>query len=306
MGTNQEILNCSFNLWYPNFRTSTIPSIVIKVPKVFTDYLLEDGLFLPDNFKENQNVEESWSTTTVDANPNDDGISNEERKSQAMFANKDFIQFRSDVLTAISKLGGKVFPKLNWSSPKDASWIAVNNSLCCETFNDICLLFKSSDFITHDLTEPFISVTDQNLSSIPEVEYVLVLRRWLNISPSGEFRCFVKDKKLIAISQRSQHFHDFIDPSKSTIVQNICHFFENRIVQVFPESSYTFDVSMPRLDKDPTLLDFNPFQRVTDGLLFSWDELNGETEFPERLSEDGSRFNGIVFRSVPKEGMLFQ
>lgn len=37
---------------------------------------------------------------------------------------------------------------------KDANWIALNSSLQCRSLSDIFLLFKSSDFITHDLTQP--------------------------------------------------------------------------------------------------------------------------------------------------------
>lgn len=40
------------------------------------------------------------------------------------------------------------------SSSQDANWIALNSSLQCQSLSDIFLLFKSSDFITHDLTQP--------------------------------------------------------------------------------------------------------------------------------------------------------
>ena len=40
----------------------------------------------------------------------------------------------------IEELGGKVAPKLNWSAPKDATWIAATNSMECRTPNDIYLL----------------------------------------------------------------------------------------------------------------------------------------------------------------------
>lgn len=40
---------------------------------------------------------------------------------------------------------------------QDANWIALNSSLQCESLSDIFLLFKSSDFITHDLTQPWVN-----------------------------------------------------------------------------------------------------------------------------------------------------
>lgn len=86
-----------------------------------------------------------------------------------------FEELDAEVASSIAELGGKIFAKLNWSSPKvvaenfsssysntsfffvlkDASWIALNNSLQCSVPTDIHLLLKSSDFILHDLTQPF-------------------------------------------------------------------------------------------------------------------------------------------------------
>ena len=64
-----------------------------------------------------------------------------------------FPDFDQQIKNAIEDLGGKVFPKLNWSSPRDASWIGLNASLHCFSVQDVYLLLKSSSFISHDLTE---------------------------------------------------------------------------------------------------------------------------------------------------------
>ncbi len=34
-------------------------------------------------------------------------------------------------------------------------------------------------------------------SDVPEIEYSLVLRKWKQLHPGGEFRCFVKNKQLV-------------------------------------------------------------------------------------------------------------
>ena len=57
------------------------------------------------------------------------------------------------ITKAIKQLGGAVFPKLNWSAPRDVSWITNDASLKCTTPGDVYLLLKSSEFVTHDITK---------------------------------------------------------------------------------------------------------------------------------------------------------
>ncbi|VDP87663.1 unnamed protein product [Schistosoma mattheei] len=100
----------------------------------------------------------------------------------------------------IRKLGGVVFPKLNWSAPSDASWMSFDGSLKCKTFSDIYLLLKSSDFAAHDLTAPFALCTDtpaEKNCCLFNSKPILVLRRWYDFRPEEEFRCFIKSKVLI-------------------------------------------------------------------------------------------------------------
>ncbi|KAG8237169.1 hypothetical protein J437_LFUL016653, partial [Ladona fulva] len=65
----------------------------------------------------------------------------------------NFAEFDEKLRRAIDKLGGKVFIKLNWSAPKDASWITSTRSLCCSDKADIYLLLKSSSCISDDLSQ---------------------------------------------------------------------------------------------------------------------------------------------------------
>ena len=53
---------------------------------------------------------------------------------------------------------------LNWSCPKDATWVAFNNNLKCSNLSQLYLLLKSSDFVVHDLTSPsLIARTGMNM-----------------------------------------------------------------------------------------------------------------------------------------------
>jgi len=68
------------------------------------------------------------------------------------------------------------------------------------------------------------------------------------------------------------HFYDHIRNEEDAIVSDIVCFFENNIVSKFELPDYVFDVVRERKSK-VKLIDFNPFGRTTDGILFDWDEL---------------------------------
>lgn len=169
-------------------------------------------------------------------------------------------------------LGGTIFPKLNWSSPKDASWISHNGTLKCTSFNDICLLLKSSDFITNDLTNAYKFCTDDSTAH-PCDQFELVLREHETIMPGMEFRCFVKDNKLIGLTQRhvTTHF-DYLQKNKQKHLENLLNFFNSKIKGKFGDSTFVFDVYVGPNNR-VVLIDFNPFGEITDSMLFTWDEL---------------------------------
>lgn len=260
----EDVLNCNFSSWYGVFKNATIASVCVPLTSEFVRYLLSDGVVLPGKAPASQKYdtdsddEVDWSEADADSTEI-----------------PSFPELEEAVSTAIKRLGGRVFPKLNWSSPKDATWIATNNSPLCTCFADICLLLKSSDFVTHDLTQPFKACTDWNKGTDIEnlFQYELILRKWVEIDPSTEFRCFVKDSVLIGISQRDYTHHYYhIEEQEANIVQDIMSFFHERIKSKFPSASYVFDVYRKRKDL-VKLLDFNPFGAHTDSLLFDWEEL---------------------------------
>ncbi|PIO29517.1 hypothetical protein AB205_0174850, partial [Aquarana catesbeiana] len=74
----------------------------------------------------------------------------------------------------------------------------------------------------------FIHCTDD--SPDPNVKYELVLRKWCELIPGGEFRCFVKENKLIGISQRDYtQYYDHICKQKEDIQRSIQKFFQKNI-----------------------------------------------------------------------------
>jgi len=141
--------------------------------------------------------------------------------------------------------------KLNWSAPKDAVWATASGLLKVVTPQDVYLLLKSSDFVAHDLSSAFEFCDDDddndannqmnksddansnnndddddddkneqkqtccnnnNNNKNNNWQPHLVLRRYCDyINPAGEFRCFVVNNNIVAISQRDHRsFYKFL------------------------------------------------------------------------------------------------
>ncbi|GJP41469.1 hypothetical protein CLOM_g1143 [Closterium sp. NIES-68] len=104
-------------------------------------------------------------------------------------------------------------------------------------------------------------------------EFVLALRKWFDLRPEMEFRCFVKAHQLIGICQREiTSFYPFLVDSHQDLKLQICDFYSNSIHGRFPSSHYTFDIYITR-DGRVKLVDFNTYGGATLPLLFSWEEL---------------------------------
>ncbi|KAG7234684.1 hypothetical protein INR49_004088 [Caranx melampygus] len=134
----------------------------------------------------------------------------------------------------------------------------------------------SDDETTTTVTAPeFPEFTSKVLEAINALDSfsVLVLRKWSELIPGGEFRCFVKENKLIAISQRDYtQYYQHILKQEEQISQAIQEFFSQHIQYHFLDEDFVFDVYRDSQGR-VWLIDLNPFGEVTDSLLFSWGEL---------------------------------
>lgn len=183
-------------------------------------------------------------------------------------------------------------PKLNWSAPKDATWINAN-SMDCRTANDVYLLLKSSDFVTHDLEHAFDDTVPgdgpEATLTTADIPYHLVLRKAFEMNPSVEFRCFVRNRKLIGITQRDLNHFDFLFELQDRLQSKIQEFFDVRLRDTFPDDNFVFDVYVPTPYERVWLVDVNPWAPRTDPLLFSWLELLTMDEPPELAQEETVR-----------------
>lgn len=223
-----------------------------------------------------------------------------EAKSPRLPPDQRFPDLHQAIKDKIKDLGGAVAPKLNWSSPKDAAWISPHqNTVKCTSPNDIYLLLKSSNFITHDLDHAFDNTVTTASSTSPAstahsglgFQPVLILRAFFSPQPSMEFRCFVKQRSLVAITPRDPNHYEFLKALRPTIIGRVKELFDSKLRFTFPDGNFCFDVYIPESrnpddsddsedEDDPgrnigsaRLIDINPWAPRTDPLLFGWDEL---------------------------------
>ncbi|KAJ4150956.1 hypothetical protein LMH87_011682 [Akanthomyces muscarius] len=280
--TKDHIQNCSYDAWFPKYRSACIKSRIIPLPAEFVAYLQEDGIILADDSDilgeaQDDEWQSAGATTSNNALHQDAEDSDDDTASQ-LPPNERFPDTHKKIRDTIEELGGAVAPKLNWSSPKDAKWISAHqNSLKCTSPNDIYLLLKSSSFISHDLVHAFDGCT----SPAPSRPFspILVLRPYFAPHQALEFRCFVKHRQLIAISQRDLNHYDFLAGLRPNLWRKITKFYKETLRHTFPDASFAFDIYVPENSQADDglgkvrIMDINPWAVRTDALLFSWEEL---------------------------------
>ncbi|GAA6062768.1 hypothetical protein JCM10212_006881 [Sporobolomyces blumeae] len=307
----RDVLACQFSAWYPLFKRHSPKATVLRpIPQEeeLLEYLESDGLFLPEGSGPNGISELSDS----DSDDDDDAastISSEPPAKQFSFPHLD-----AEIRSVLSRYDGAVFPKLNWTSPQDAAWMIPGQNLKCQNPADVYLLLKSSDFISHDLDHAFddcidfdpsstdartsargatgeasettppsldsLSLGDSTQREAPASErrpysFELVLKKWFDMPKSQEWRCFVRDRQLLGISQRDTTFYHFLQPDhvQQGLRDLITEFWRLNVRDQFPLSNYALDVYLTRDQSRTFIVDFNPFSPSTDSLLFDYSEL---------------------------------
>jgi len=266
--TVDEILQCSFSNWCGLFKEHLYPYRVINpLPPNFIDYLLSDGIKLAA-----RNVQLELTSDNEYSDWEEDEVGESEPEPQPLLLK--FTDLHHQINNFVEELGGKVIPKLNWSSPKDASWLIPGNTIRCIEADDIYLLLKSSDHIIDDLLYPFLEV--DNASNV-KVSYELVLKRWEDINPALEFRVFVKDGRILGISQRDLNHYEFLKDLEPELNERINKFVYDEAIPKLNMSKFILDVYIPRPFDKVYVIDVNPFLRKSDSLLFTWNELLTQT-----------------------------
>jgi hypothetical protein len=282
-----------------SYRTITPKARLIPLTDPFLSYLRQDGIVLPP--------EENSRAALADDDSGVYSFSDDSDEEEAD-PSAEWREVHTQIRETVAELGGKVAPKLNWSAPKDATWISATNDMQCRTANDIYLLLKSSDFVTHDLEHAFdgcepeteapttTTTTTESLDT-QNIPYHLILRKYFNLNPSLEFRCFVRNRTLLCMCQRDLNHFDFLFPLRDSLRARIQSFFDAKLKSTFPDPNFVFDVYIPPPHERVWLVDINPWAIRTDPLLFSWMEIldmkdpTGIAEAEDSLEEDVVRLS---------------
>ncbi|RCK62695.1 hypothetical protein Cantr_09367 [Candida viswanathii] len=276
--TVDEVLKCSYSNWSRIFPNNHFPSKVIKpLPQEFLDYLSSESIKLPND--------ERNKVSILEENSDNEYSDWEDQEEEHNVTVESFQELHDEIVRDIQELGGQVFPKLNWSSPKDAKWIMPGNTIRCDHVNDVYLLLNSSDHVVDDLDHPFLEIT--NTTEIVPVEYELVLTKWQDINPALEFRAFVKDNRILGISQRDLNHYEFLEELEEQLHDKLESFLVDEVIPKLSSqlSKYVIDLYVPRPFNKVYIIDINPFSRKSDSLLFTWNELlaNTSTDYEFRL-----------------------
>ena len=132
-----------------------------------------------------------------------------------------------------------------------------------------------------------------------------MLKEWYDLVPSMEFRCFVRNRKLLCISQRDKHYYDFLHSMQPEIRRLTTQLFQQ--IKDFESPNWVFDIYIPRTRMRAHLIDMNPFAPRTDPGLYEWREVLAMTEDQDveiRLVREEDRgIAGIEFSAqrVPRD-----
>ena len=145
--TRKALHACQINEWYPSFRKVTLKTKFVDLDARFVEYLLSDGIIMPEGCEAEKQgtdagTDDSWSSSLGDDSSGEEVKDADKLSSQP--SRPQFNELISAISDIITELGGAVFPKLNWSAPRDTTWINAGENLKCVSASDVVLLVSAA------------------------------------------------------------------------------------------------------------------------------------------------------------------
>jgi len=200
----------------------------------------------------------------------------------------DISDIRPKVAAAVAKMPAGAFVRLGSRSPKD-SWEGHKQGFkvlpgedplrfildCSERMSDDLLLAIRYNYAPH-----------------------IFVRQWMDIKPWSEFRCFMRDRNLVGISQYN-YLRGKVFPEIVRDADIIRWAIQDCFFPMFREASHLADVVFdvwvePHTMRDNTrvwevkLVEINPFFELTDPCCFKWGEdFGGEFRYNKAVPDNG-------------------
>ena len=196
--------------------------------------------------------------------------------------NKKFAEEVENQINSLLKIN-KFFFRVSQRSPKDAykkEYKAKNkdspekkleleklrkSKLLVENIQDIYNLIRKSKRVMED----FKLLVKQNKIT----ELYLVFQEWRE-SSGVEYRCFIKNKKLIGICIYKPEFY----PTDTIIPVELIQNFTNKLINYINYDKMILDIFIDKdifINKDKVyFIEINPFEEYVDPFKFSWKLLN--------------------------------
>jgi len=169
---------------------------------------------------------------------------------------------------ALDEFGGKGFVRTQVRSPKDSTLFARGRGQITDPWTAVTMLRESTRF--HEDCAWL-----DGFAELP----VLVVRKWLDIPAWAEFRCFIRNGKLVGISQLRRQAN-VPEPMRSK-PSNLHRFLSiacNTLIPQLPKRNVVVDLAIPSWDQSvagprAVLLELNPWHALTDAGWFDWRQL---------------------------------
>ena len=109
---------------------------------------------------------------------------------------------------------------------------------------------------------------------------MLALRKWSELRPEGEFRCFRAGGRLVGACQRDRFSHyPFLEPARGVLLELLRNFQTEHLGALERPADVVWDAYVDAQQK-VHLLDVAPFHESTDPILFTWPELRARAAQP--------------------------
>jgi hypothetical protein len=179
----------------------------------------------------------------------------------------DISDIKTEVSEAVDKMPKGAFIRLGSRSPKDSYLLYKESGKISPGQDPLRFILDCSERIYEDL----MLAIQQHYTP-----YIWV-REWIDIPRWAEFRCFMKDRKLVGVSQYNYLDGEVFEEIDPGLCEWAIGVFFHRFLKATTLTSVVFDVFLDVKQRSPNsrdvevkLLEINPFFELTDPCLFCW------------------------------------